>query len=67
MFGGALSGKFNIHIRHATFGLVDCSASTLDVSSEVTAVSINEISPYGGALLTITGTNFGNEATDNPV
>mmetsp|Transcript_20884 Transcript_20884/g.32248 ORF Transcript_20884/g.32248 Transcript_20884/m.32248 type:complete len:176 (+) Transcript_20884:3283-3810(+) len=67
MFGGAQSGQFNLAVRHSTYGLVDCSATVFDVSSEVTAVSINEISPFGGTLITITGTNFGSEATDNPV
>ena len=67
MFGGAYSGLFDLEVYHKTFGKIKSSAFTLDVSSEVTAVSINEISPYGGTLITITGTNFGDEFTDNPV
>jgi hypothetical protein len=39
----------------------------LDVSSKVTNVSPLVGSIYGGTLVTITGTNFGTEKTDNPV
>lgn len=39
----------------------------LDVSSKVTNVSPLVGSIYGGTLVTITGTNFGTQKTDNPV
>jgi len=39
----------------------------LDVSASVTSYTPMSGSIYGGTLLTITGTNFGNEITDNPV
>ena len=35
--------------------------------SEVTAISRSTGSIYGGALLTLTGTNWGDIITDNPV
>jgi hypothetical protein len=39
----------------------------LDVSSKVTNVSPLVGSIYGGTLVTITGSNFGTQKTDNPV
>jgi hypothetical protein len=65
-FGGAESGLFNIVIRHADYGLIK-SELTLDVNAYVTGVSPSTGSIYGGTLLTITGTNFGDVYTDNPV
>jgi hypothetical protein len=59
MFGGALSGTYNVEIRHATYGLLNTSTMTLVVRSEVTSVSPLTGSIYGGTLLTIAGTNFG--------
>jgi len=71
MFGGAHSGAYYISIRHREFGLVGTnpggSRLTLDVSASVTSVTPKTASIYGGTLLTITGTNFGKEITDNPV
>jgi hypothetical protein len=65
-FGGAESGVFSISIRHATYGLIK-SDLTLDVNSYVTSISPNTGSIYGGTLITIQGTNFGDVYTDNPV
>jgi hypothetical protein len=67
IFGGAYSGSFNIHIRHKDYGLINTDGFVLDVSSSVTSFSPKSGSIYGGTLLTITGTNFGKEYTDNPV
>ena len=67
MFGGAESGTFQISIRHKDYGLIGTDGLILDVSSTVTSYSPTTGSIYGGTLLTITGTNFGNEFTDNPV
>jgi len=67
MFGGAKSGDFQMSIRHKTYGIVDTKDMILDVSSKVTDVSPKVGSIYGGTLLTITGTNFGDQKTDNPV
>jgi hypothetical protein len=39
----------------------------LDVSASVTSYYPKVGSIYGGTLLTITGENFGEEKTDNPV
>jgi len=67
MFGGAWSGLYQISIRHKVFGLVDTSGLVLTVGSNVTSYSPMTGSIYGGTELTITGTNFGSEFTDNPV
>jgi hypothetical protein len=67
MFGGAWSGLYQISLRHKTFGLLDTVGLHLTVGSNVTDVSPNIGSKYGGTLLTITGNNFGSEFTDNPV
>ena len=39
----------------------------LDVSANTTSVDKKQGSIYGGTLLTITGSNYGSEITDNPV
>jgi hypothetical protein len=54
-------------LKHATYGVIDASSLSLDVNTEVTGISPSTGSIYGGKLITITGTNFGTEATDNPV
>ena len=67
MFGGAYSGTYQIHIRHREYGLVGTENLLLDVSASVTEFYPRTGSIYGGTLLTITGNNFGNVYTDNPV
>jgi len=67
MFGGAYSGKYQISIRHKAYGLVGTENLILDVGAYVTEFSPMTGSIYGGTLLTITGNNFGNVYTDNPV
>lgn len=67
MFGGAWSGLYQLSIRHKAFGLLETVGITLTVGSNVTSISPNTGSIYGGTLITITGTNFGREFTDNPV
>lgn len=67
MFGGAKSGVFDIVIRHSKYGLLDTSKLVFNVESKVTSYTPQKGSIYGGTLLTITGTNFGKEFTDNPV
>jgi hypothetical protein len=49
------------------FGLIDNVGLQFTVGSNVTNVTPNTGSKYGGTLLTITGTNFGTVPTDNPV
>jgi hypothetical protein len=66
-FGGAWSGLYDVTIRHAEYGLLETSTLVLNVGSEVTSVSRNTASIYGGTLLTIVGTNYGTTYTDNPV
>jgi hypothetical protein len=67
LFGGAWSGSYIISVRHRVFGLVDNQGLIFTVGSNVTNVSPDQGSRYGGSLLTITGTNFGTVPTDNPV
>ena len=67
MFGGAISGEYEIWIRHTTQGLIGSSGIALLVESKVTNVVPKTGSIYGGTVLTITGTNFGTVKTDNPV
>lgn len=67
MFGGAWSGEYQISIRHRQFGLLYTNDVILTVGSNVTSVTPNIGSVHGGTLLTIQGTNFGKEFTDNPV
>lgn len=67
MFGGAYTGMFQIHIRHKNYGLLNTEGMFLDVSSKVTNVSPLVGSIHGGTLVTIQGTNFGTQKTDNPV
>lgn len=67
LFGGAHSGLFQISIRHKDFGLIGTEGLILDVSASVTSYFPMSGSIYGGTLLTITGTNFGDVYTDNPV
>jgi hypothetical protein len=66
-FAGAFTGMYQVHIRHATYGLLDTTGMILDVSSRVLSVTPTTGSIYGGTLLTITGTNYGDAFTDNPV
>ena len=67
MFGGAWSGIYSISIRHREFGLLNTKGLNFTVGSNVTDYYPKAGSIYGGTLLTITGTNFGSEFTDNPV
>lgn len=68
MFGGATSGTYSITIEHKSVGMIDVtSLANFEVKSTVTAISPTTGSYYGGTLITITGTNFGTEKTDNPV
>ena len=67
MFGGAWSGIYDVAIRHATYGILETGSLVLTVSTEVTSISPAVGSIYGGTLITIKGTNFGSEITDNPV
>jgi len=67
MFGGAWSGLYQMSIRHKVYGLVNTTGLILTVGSNVTSISPNAGSIYGGTEVLITGTNFGTVFTDNPV
>jgi hypothetical protein len=66
-FGGAISGQYDVEIVHNIWGRVDTDALTLDVSSQTSSISPLTGSIYGGTLVTLAGTNWGNARTDNPV
>jgi hypothetical protein len=68
MFGGAYSGTYDVSVEHSSLGLIDCSAiGDFVVGATIESISPTTLSIYGGNLITITGTNFGSEITDNPV
>ena len=67
MYGGAWSGKYNLSVRHSQYGLINTRGLYLTVGSNITSITPSIGSIYGGSLLTIAGTNFGDEITDNPV
>ena len=56
-----------MNIRHNEYGLVDTTGLILTVGSNVTSIVPTIGSIYGGTEVWITGTNFGNVITDNPV
>lgn len=67
MFGGAESGLFDIHVSHKLKGPIETKALNFRVGAEVNSISTNVLSVHGGTLLKITGQNFGDKITDNPV
>jgi len=67
MFGGAESDTFGVSIRHKNNGLLETANLVFTVGSSVTSISPKSGSIRGGTMLTIHGTNFGTEITDNPV
>lgn len=67
MFGGAKSDTFRVALRHKTQGLLKTSDLLFNVGASVTSVSPKQGSIHGGTILTIIGTNFGTQKTDNPV
>lgn len=66
-FQGAVSGDYDLIIKHKDYGLIDTSGLTLKVEASYSAITPLTGSIYGGTLLTITGKNFGTVTTDNPV
>lgn len=66
-FGGAESSNFILSVRHSTYGLLKAYERILDVGGYVTGISPVSGSMYGGTLITISGRNFGDVYTDNPV
>ena len=59
MYGGAWSGIYNLSLRHNQYGLINTRGLYITVGSNITSISPNTGSIYGGTLLTITGTNYG--------
>jgi hypothetical protein len=69
MFGGAESkhGPFEIMVRHSVYGIINSTGLILDVNTYVDSFSPKIGSIYGGQLIHVTGRNFGNVFTDNPI
>ena len=69
MFGGAHSGEYKMELSHSTLGALKTYNPdiVLTVGSNITSISPKVFSSYGGTIVTISGTNFGNTSTDNPV
>ena len=59
MYGGAWSGIYNLSLRHNEYGLINTKGLQIIVGSNITSISPNSGSIYGGTLLTITGSNYG--------
>ena len=66
-FGGAISGDYSVEVKHKTYGKMDSESVVFKVESKTTKITPLIGSIYGGTLVTLTGTNWGNEKTDNPV
>jgi len=68
LFPGAWMGTYTISVTHATLGKLDtANLSDFQVEAKVTSFTPNSGSILGGTLITITGTNFGDDPQDNPV
>jgi hypothetical protein len=68
MFNGAHSGTYAWSIKHSELGEIKVTAlGDFEVKSEITSFTPDTGSIYGGTLITISGNNFGNVKTDNPV
>lgn len=69
MFGGAESkhGPFEVMVRHSVGGIIDSTGLILDVNTYVDSFSPKIGSIYGGQLIAVTGRNFGEVITDNPI
>ena len=69
-FNGAPPAQYELWVTAnspSAYGRLNTSSITLRTSSTVTAVSPNSGSVLGGTLLTITGTNFSEEITEQVV
>ena len=66
-FPGAVSGSYYLQVSSTQHGRIDSDLLQLAVHGTITSVSPLQGSKYGGALVTISGENFSNEVSDNPV
>lgn len=66
-FPGAVSGTYQLQLSSTQHGRIDSDLLILGVHGTVSSVSPLTGSKYGGALVTITGENFSDNALDNPV
>ena len=66
-FPGSMLGVYLIEIEGKGVGRIDKSLLELSAVSHVDTITPMTGSYLGGTLVTITGTNFSTEKTDNPV
>jgi hypothetical protein len=66
-YGGAKSGAFSLSVMSVSYGKFDTTGIVFTAKGTITAISPTSGSVYGGTLVTITGENFGDIITDNPV
>ena len=69
-FNGAPVGVYTFSVyanSPSQYGTLDTSGITLTTSSSVTNISPAQASIFGGAVLTITGTNFSTVISDQAV
>lgn len=66
-FPGAPSGTYQLQLSSVQHGRIDSDLLILEVHGTVTDITPLTGSKYGGALVTITGENFSDVPTDNPV
>jgi len=69
LFGGGAAGKYRLRIVEVGTGSNDPNTNfaKIEYNIFVTALSRKTSSKYGGATLTITGSNFATTTTDNQV
>lgn len=69
-FNGAPVASYNFWVYSnsaSQYGILDTSAISFKTSSSVTSISPTQGSVFGGTILTIVGTNFSVEKTDQAV
>lgn len=66
-FGGSESGVYDLYVQSLSYGRFDSTGITLTLVGKVTSISPSSGSVHGGTLVTIKGSHFSEDATDNPV
>ena len=66
-FRGSPSGDYRVLLSDGTRGRLDTENLNIKTEAYITAVSPSSGSALGGTLVTITGENFSNDASDNAV
>ena len=66
-YGGMPTGTYRILLSSISLGKLDTSTITFTSIGKITGFDPIEGSIYGGTVITITGINFSDRSTDNPV